>query len=436
MNKIDRILVEAAPGEIRAVACCGDRPVDVFHERPLAQATVGDIYRARAGDEGPNGARFFDLGGGVAGMTRRPRPGWTDGAYGLVQILRGEAGDKGPRVSDRVWLEEGGFAVSLAAGVGESDRIEIARRIPKHQRQKLRAAIADVLPEDGAVKVAHAISVERAEALPGMFERLRGYCALTGAPRRVHAAAGEIGWLVAHHPDAAWAPSDPATAAWLAGLECGPTSVEAPDRTVAIEIDQTIASANEIEISLDCGARLWIEGARALTAIDVDQVGSDAPASEINAQAGAEIARQLRLRRIGGLIAIDFLREGLASGLKALEAAAGDDDPWPWAAPTQADASGLVSFQRARLGPSTREISTGEVGRAYGALRAALRATGGAPPRVLAASPEIVHLLQTDLHDAKSQTDARLGAPLDLRREQGLRSIRLLGGGGDVLVEI
>jgi ribonuclease G len=56
------------------------------------------------------------------------------------------------------------------------------------------------------------------------------------------------------------------------------------------------------------GGSLIIQETSALTAIDVNRGGDTRPAVEVNTEAALEIARQIRLRNIGGIVLIDFLK--------------------------------------------------------------------------------------------------------------------------------
>jgi ribonuclease G len=68
---------------------------------------------------------------------------------------------------------------------------------------------------------------------------------------------------------------------------------------------------------------LIIQQTAALTAIDVNRGGDTRPSIDVNLEAALEIARQIRLRNIGGIIVIDFLkftkRGDQQAFLKALE---------------------------------------------------------------------------------------------------------------------
>lgn len=91
---------------------------------------------------------------------------------------------------------------------------------------------------------------------------------------------------------------------------------DAPVRTpkeAEIELDELFDAALEPVVGLSGGGRLIIEPVTALTAIDVDASGRKAPggaakfAVDLNRAAAREAGRQIRLRGIGGVVAIDFL---------------------------------------------------------------------------------------------------------------------------------
>ena len=129
---------------------------------------------------------------------------------------------------------------------------------------------------------------------------------------------------------------------------------------VEAEIERVLAS----EVALPSGGRIAIETTRALTAIDVDSGayagGSDleATALRVDLEAAAEIARQIRLRNLGGIVAIDFIplkeaanRERLVAALRA--GLAHDAAPIRFFGYS---ALGLVELTRRRQGPPLAEI--------------------------------------------------------------------------------
>ena len=86
-----------------------------------------------------------------------------------------------------------------------------------------------------------------------------------------------------------------------------PERVTPGDPTVARAFDAVISNT----VTLPGGGHLTIEKTRALIAVDVDTFGrseSGRPASralKVNLDAAAELARQIRLRNLGGLIVMD-----------------------------------------------------------------------------------------------------------------------------------
>ncbi len=81
---------------------------------------------------------------------------------------------------------------------------------------------------------------------------------------------------------------------------------------------------------LSRGGNIIIQDTAALTAIDVNRGADDRSNLDINIEAGGEIGRQLRLRNLGGIIVIDFLKlKSKSDQQKLLDALtlAFDDDP-------------------------------------------------------------------------------------------------------------
>ncbi len=109
------------------------------------------------------------------------------------------------------------------------------------------------------------------------------------------------------------------------------------DTALRAKIDALIEDALARTAPIPGGGLLSIEPTSALVAIDVDagarQGMGDAErfALDLNIAAAAEAARQVRLRNLGGLVAIDFVSLRAKSHMKVLEEAvraAFADDPW------------------------------------------------------------------------------------------------------------
>jgi ribonuclease G len=73
------------------------------------------------------------------------------------------------------------------------------------------------------------------------------------------------------------------------------------------DIAGQLETAMAPRVDLPSGGWLMIEATEAMTTIDVNSGSHDAPPQEVNLEAAHHIARQIRLRSLGGLIAIDFI---------------------------------------------------------------------------------------------------------------------------------
>jgi len=191
-------------------------------------------------------------------------------------------------------------------------------------------------------------------------------------------------------------------------------------------LDEAFDAALDPVVALPGGGRLIIEPAAALTAIDVDSGG--AKPADANRAAVAEVARQLRLRRIGGQVVVDFIPGGGRGSLYKLAAAlkrAVADDPVPTHV-FGVTALGLIELTRERHGPSLAELMSerrcdpGIAAIAYGALRRALAEAAHRPGRalVVVAAPDIVAFLAGS-SQAVAEAEDRLGTRLTFRAEPG-----------------
>lgn len=192
-----------------------------------------------------------------------------------------------------------------------------------------------------------------------------------------------------------------------------------------IDIAEALDEALSRTVDIPGGGRLIIEPTAALTAIDVDmagrsgQGGAEKIAADLNRSAAKEAARQIRLRGLGGVIAIDFVhmrdrkaRQGVEQALKAAvrpDAARIDVAP--------ISPFGIVELARQRTGRSLAELMFDEAGRpstetlALAALRR-LESEGRSDRRrtlVLKASREISAWLDGESIGWREAMNERLG---------------------------
>ncbi len=133
---------------------------------------------------------------------------------------------------------------------------------------------------------------------------------------------------------------------------------------VAMDIHKEIKAALQMKVNLPSGGYLFIQTTEALTVIDVNSgkftnsATQDETILKTNIEAVHEIARQLRLRNIGGMIIIDFIdmtnRVDKLAMMEELELAIESDKAKPQVG--QLSDLGLVEMTRHRQGQALNEI--------------------------------------------------------------------------------
>lgn len=135
---------------------------------------------------------------------------------------------------------------------------------------------------------------------------------------------------------------------------------------IATDIHKEIKTALQTKVNMPSGGYLYIQTTEALTVIDVNSgkfissATQDETILKTNKEAVQEIARQLRLRNIGGMIIIDFIdmtsRLDKLAILEDLEIALEPDKSKPQIG--QLSDLGLVELTRHRQGQSLAELFT------------------------------------------------------------------------------
>jgi len=335
------LILSVAPGEIRGALIEDGRAVELLLERDVEASLVGAVFFARVRRVVPSlpGA-FLDLGLG------RPvfLPGETaliEGAGLPVRIVKDGFAEKGPEASAAL-EREGRFAVWTPARPG----IAVSRKIEPAERARLSAVLAPLVgPGEGVVLRSQAAGADAAAIADDLATLRQAHAALldaaakSTAPRRLDPVADALGRIAASIDPSVEriAIDDRAALARLRGILPMPERIvfEAEDRGLADLFEQALAP----RLRLEGGGEITIESTTAFTAIDVDlatAAGRRGRAVEairaVNQAAAAEIARQLRLRNIGGAIVVDFISMASRADRAVIEAslaAALAADPMP-----------------------------------------------------------------------------------------------------------
>jgi ribonuclease G len=349
------LLVSATPPETRVAATEDGKTVEVLHERRGHQGLVGNVYLARVHrilpgmhaafvslglerdaflyvqDALPRGVEAdeedSDVSGAAAPELERIEDLLREGQDIVVQVTKDPLSGKGPRVTANIALP-GRALVCLpgAGGVGVSRRIT-----DEAERERLRRILEEFGPGAGWIARTAAEGSSASEFLAdknyleGLASRIRAKSEKASGPLLLHReldlALRSLRDLVT--PDfAAIRVDDPVTFERISEF----LAAAAPDLAPRVElyegpeplferfgVEKEIESALKNRVHLSSGGSVVIHQTEALVAIDVNTgkfVGSDALEETVfatNLEAVAEIARQIRLRDLGGILVVDFI---------------------------------------------------------------------------------------------------------------------------------
>lgn len=249
----------------------------------------------------------------------------------IVQVSKEPISTKGPRVTAQVSLA-GRFLVYMPFA---SSRVGVSRKIGERaQRQKLREQVTAVLPKDAGGVIVRTVSEgttpetfkRELDTLVGNWNRINKKTKFVGNPpkllhRETSLTRGIIRDLFSAKVDRLTVDSKQVyneVVEYLKGI-----APELVDRVQLYEEKVSLFDKEGIETEirdlfkrrceLPSGGYLIIEPTEALVSIDVNSgrfTGKKDPEKTVtktNMEAAREVARQLRLRDVGGIIVCDFI---------------------------------------------------------------------------------------------------------------------------------
>ncbi len=300
----------------------------------------------------------------------------------LVQVMKEPTGNKGPRLTGNVSLP-GRYLVLMPFGRG----VNLSRRIRnENERNRLRALAILIKPagmgllvRTEAEGVPEEAILEDLEALQKQWENIQQEALTTRPPSLLNRDDDFIQRVLrdVYSADVNRIVVDSHTGVkrvkqhllhWSGGKSPAGVLIDHHRERVSIleyfRVNSAIAEALKPRVNLPSGGYIIIERTEALTVIDVNS-GSftrSATARETvlwtNCEAATEIARQLRLRNIAGVIVVDFIdMDSHRDKLQVLEQfnkALRADKARPQIA--QLTELGLVELTRKRQGQNIYEL--------------------------------------------------------------------------------
>ncbi len=393
-ENVDREMVVRQIGDRIQIAVIEDKVmVEHYVNRNANVSYVGNVYLGRVQNVLPSmEAAFVDIGKGRNAVLYAGEVNWDaagisetqprkiemvlkTGQPVLVQVTKDPIGQKGARLTSQISLP--GRYVVYVPGGGMSG---ISKRLPESERSRLKAILKNLIPEEAGVIVRTAAEGVSEEELTNDVARLKAQWEdiyQKSENPNFHAPA-----LLLSEPDLAVRVirdifNEDFRKLIIQGNEAWDEITSylgsiAPELMPKIEkyagkadlfadyrVEEQLAKAFDRKVYLPSGGSLVIDRTEAMVVIDVNTgkfIGKGGNLEETvtknNLEAAEEIARQLRLRDLGGIVVIDFIDMVLESNrdavLRRLVECLGRDRTKHQVA--EVTSLGLVQMTRKRVG--------------------------------------------------------------------------------------
>ena len=364
----------------------GDKVLDLYINR--GEVLLGDVYLATVQNILPSiDAAFVDVGVDKMGFLHAQdimgkgalKDKLSPNQKLVVQVVKEPTGHKGPRVTTEISLP-GRFLVLMPSEPG----INVSRKIESSKERARLKSIVSLLKPVGVGVIIRTEAEGQSEAdiqedLEILLEKWNNI--VTAAEsltplsliyrdqdllyRVIREACSEdVNEIIV---DTAFALNRVQTLLqnWHMNKNINVTLYKGNEPLlIATNVHKEIKAALNMKVNMPSGGYLFIQQTEALTVIDVNSgkfvssATQDETILKTNIEAVHEIARQLRLRNIGGMIIIDFIdmtsRVDKLAIMEELELAIEDDKAKPQVG--QLSDLGLVEMTRHRQGQAISEV--------------------------------------------------------------------------------
>ncbi|MEY9861581.1 ribonuclease E [Catenulispora sp. GAS73] len=347
-ESVERVMVVRQSGDRTQIGVLEDGVlVEHYVNRAQSASYVGNVYLGKVQNVLPSmEAAFVDIGkgrnavlyagevnfdaAGITGQAKRIESVLKSGQAVLTQVTKDPIGHKGARLTSQISLP-GRYLVYVPEGTMTG----ISRKLPENERNRLKAILKAVVPENAGVIVRTAAEGATEDELRRDVERLSAQW--EEIQRKAASSASSAPTLLYGEPDLTVRVvrdifNEDFSKLIVSGDQAWDTIREyvggvAPDLAPRLErwtseqdifavhrVDEQLAKALDRKVWLPSGGSLVIDRTEAMVVIDVNTgkfTGSGGNLEETvtrnNIEAAEEIVRQLRLRDLGGIIVIDFI---------------------------------------------------------------------------------------------------------------------------------
>ena len=357
-----RMLVNATQEEeLRVALVDGQRIYDLDVEVPSREQKKANVYKGRITRVEPSlEACFVDYGaerhgflplkevsreyfkdGQSPGGRGNIRELLSEGQEVIVQVEKEERGNKGAALTTFISLA-GRFLVLMPNNARAGG---VSRRIEGEDREQLREALDQVQIPDGMGAIVRTAGVGRsAEELQWDLDNLKEVWNAVASAAEGKAApfliyqeskaiiralrdylSDDIGEILIDNQEIYAEAQQYMQRFMPAGLRKLKFYEDSVPLFTRFQIENQIESAHSHKVNLPSGGSIVIDPTEALVSIDINSAratrGSDIETTALNTnlEAADEIARQLRLRDLGGLIVIDFIDMESQKNQRAVE---------------------------------------------------------------------------------------------------------------------
>lgn len=393
-----RILVNATqPEELRVAIVDGQKLHDLDIEVGSREQRKANVYKGRVTRVEPSlEAAFIDYGGNRHGFLPlkevapaydnsdqdNNKPSLNEGQEIIVQVEKEERGNKGAALTSYISLA-GRYLVLMPNNPRAGG---VSRRIAGEERDELRAVLNDVQVPNGMGVIVRTAGVGRCaeelqwdlDYLAQVWKAINNAAEQRKAPFLIYQESNiiiralrdylrdDIGEVVIDQPEVYETGREFMRQVMPHALNKLKKYTDKTPLFSRFQVESQIESAFEREVSLPSGGSIVIDRTEALTSIDINSAratrggGIEETAFNTNLEAAEEIARQLRIRDLGGLIVIDYIDMESAKHQREVENC--------FKQATRTDRArvqigkisrfGLLELSRQRLKPSLSEYSS------------------------------------------------------------------------------